>query len=67
MAEQFDVVVFGPHPDDIEMSMAGTLIKLVRSGKRVLTVSLTRGENGTYGDIETRREEFEAAATTGGR
>lgn len=61
MAEQFDVVVFGPHPDDIEMSMAGTLIKLVRSGKRVLTVSLTRGENGTYGDIETRRKEFEAA------
>ncbi|MCA9729698.1 MAG: PIG-L family deacetylase [Candidatus Eisenbacteria bacterium] len=61
MAEQFDVVVFGPHPDDIEMSIAGTLIKLVRSGKRVLTISLTRGEKGTYGTPETRRREFEAA------
>jgi LmbE family N-acetylglucosaminyl deacetylase len=41
--------------------MAGTLIKLVRSGKRCLTVSLTRGEKGTYGDPETRRREFDAA------
>lgn len=54
----FDVVIFGPHPDDVEMTMAGTVIKLARAGKRVLNVSLTRGERGTYGTTETRREEF---------
>ncbi|MBU2693026.1 MAG: PIG-L family deacetylase [Candidatus Eisenbacteria bacterium] len=53
-----DVVVFGPHPDDAEMVMAGTMIRMVRCGYRVLNVSLTRGEMGTYGDVETRREEF---------
>lgn len=57
----FDVVIIGPHPDDVEMSMAGTVIKLVRAGKRVLNVSVTRGEKGTFGTIETRREEFAAA------
>ena len=57
----FDVVIIGPHPDDVEMSMAGTVIKLVRAGKRVLNVSVTQGERGTYGTVETRREEFAAA------
>ena len=57
----YDAVVFGPHPDDVEMSMAGTLIQMVRNGKRVLNVSLTQGERGTYGDRETRRREFVAA------
>lgn len=57
----YDVVVFGPHPDDIEMVIAGTVILLADAGKRVLTVSLTRGEKGSYGTAETRREEFLAA------
>jgi bacillithiol biosynthesis deacetylase BshB1 len=57
----FDVVIFGPHPDDVEMSMAGTVILLVQAGKRVLNVSLTRGERGTYGTPETRRAEFAEA------
>lgn len=57
----FDVVVFGPHPDDVEMGMAGTVIRLVESGRRVLNVSLTQGEKGTYGTVEIRRSEFEEA------
>jgi N-acetylglucosamine malate deacetylase 1 len=57
----YDVVVFGPHPDDVEMGIAGTVILLVQAGKKVLNVSLTRGERGTFGDPETRRLEFEAA------
>lgn len=58
---QFDVVIFGPHPDDVEMSMAGTVIRLVEAGKRVLNVSLTAGERGTYGTPKTRAQEFAAA------
>jgi N-acetylglucosamine malate deacetylase 1 len=57
----FDVVIFGPHPDDVEMGMAGTVIRLVESGRRVLNVTLTRGEKGTYGTPESRAAEFEAA------
>lgn len=41
--------------------MAGTMIRLVRSGRTVWNVALTAGEAGTYGDPETRRREFEAA------
>lgn len=59
--ERADVVVFSPHPDDSEMGMAGTMIRLVRSGHTVFNVSLTRGEAGTYGTAETRREEFRKA------
>jgi bacillithiol biosynthesis deacetylase BshB1 len=57
----FDVVVFGPHPDDVEMVIAGTILRLTDAGKRVLSVSLTRGEKGTFGTPEIRREEFAAA------
>ncbi len=57
----FDVAIIGPHPDDVEMTMAGTVIRLVESGARVLNVSVTRGEKGTYGDAETRQREFAAA------
>ncbi len=59
--ETFDVVVFGPHPDDAEMGMAGTMIKMVRGGRRVLNVCLTRGERGTFGDTGVRQGEFEEA------
>ncbi len=57
----YDVVVFSPHPDDAEMTIAGTMIQLVRSGRSVLSVSLTGGQKGTYGDPETRAREFAAA------
>lgn len=57
----FDVVILGPHPDDVEMSMAGTVIRLIEAGKRVLNVSLTQGEKGTWGTVESRRREFERA------
>ncbi len=57
----YDVVVIGPHPDDVEMGMAGTVIRLVETGKSVLNICLTRGEKGTYGTTEIRRREFAAA------
>jgi len=57
----YDVVVFSPHPDDAEMTFAGTMIRLVRSGRRVLVAALTGGEKGTFGTVETRRQEFAAA------
>jgi len=57
-----DLLAFGAHPDDIELTCAGTLIRLGEAGYRVGVVALSAGELGTRGSTELRRHEFEAAA-----
>ncbi|MCU0286193.1 MAG: bacillithiol biosynthesis deacetylase BshB1 [Acidobacteria bacterium] len=56
------ILAVGAHPDDCEMSMGGTLLKMKAMGYRTAICDLTRGEAGTYGSIETRKKELEAAA-----
>lgn len=56
---KLDILVFGAHPDDVELGCGGTIIKEVQNGKKVGVIDLTRGELGTRGtsktrDIETR-------------
>ncbi len=58
----FDLVAFGPHPDDVELFCGGLLIRLSDLGYRVAVVDLTRGEMATRGTPETRAAEAEAAA-----
>jgi N-acetylglucosamine malate deacetylase 1 len=58
-----EVAVFGAHPDDAEMGMGGTIAKFARAGRRVVIVSLTRGESGTYGTAEERAHEAARAAS----
>ena len=57
-----DVVAFGAHPDDVELSAGGTLAKLAAQGKRCAIVDLTRGELGTRGSAELRDREAAASA-----
>jgi len=57
-----DVLAIGAHPDDVELACGGLLINLVRQGKRVAVLDLTRGEMGSRGDAEQRAKEAEAAA-----
>ena len=57
-----DVLAFGAHPDDVELSAGGTLIKAARQGQRTGIVDLTRGELGTRGSAELRDKEAAAAA-----
>jgi bacillithiol biosynthesis deacetylase BshB1 len=58
-----DVIVFAAHPDDAELSMGGTIIKLTRNNKKVGIIDFTKGELGTRGTPETRRKEaFDASA-----
>jgi bacillithiol biosynthesis deacetylase BshB1 len=54
---KLDLLAFGVHPDDIELSCAGTLLIEKNNGKKVGIVDLTRGELGTRGTAETREEE----------
>ncbi|MBU1661654.1 MAG: bacillithiol biosynthesis deacetylase BshB1 [Chloroflexi bacterium] len=57
-----DVMAFGAHPDDIEISCGGTLIKLSEMGHSVVLVDMVRGEMGTRGTVETRQAEAAEAA-----
>jgi N-acetylglucosamine malate deacetylase 1 len=57
-----DILAFGAHPDDVELSAAGTLAKHISQGKKVAIVDLTQGELGTRGTIETRYEEAKEAS-----
>ena len=59
---KLDILAFGAHPDDVELTCGGTLIKAVRKGASVGIISLTRGEMGTRGNENLRAEEFEKAA-----
>lgn len=59
---QLDVLAFGAHPDDIELTCSGTLIKLVSKGYQVGVQALTGGELGTQGSPGLRRKEFETAS-----
>jgi bacillithiol biosynthesis deacetylase BshB1 len=58
-----DVLAFGPHPDDIEIGIGGTVIKHVAIGHRVGLCDLTAGEMGSNGTVEERLVESEAART----
>src|SRR3990170_2336459 len=57
-----DLLAIAAHRDDVELTCAGTLIKMARAGYRTGIVDLTGGETGTRGDAATRGKEAEAAA-----
>lgn len=59
---KLDILAFGVHPDDVELSCAGTLMVEINNGKKVGVIDLTRGELGTRGTAETRKEEAAVAA-----
>ena len=60
--DSVDLLVFGPHPDDLEIGMAGTIAKHTALGHRVGLCDLTEGEMGSNGTVPERRAEAEAAA-----
>ena len=57
-----DLLVFGPHPDDIEIGLGGTVARHVARGLAVGLCDLTAGELGSNGTPEERRAEAAAAA-----
>jgi N-acetylglucosamine malate deacetylase 1 len=59
---KLDIVAFGVHPDDVELSCAGTLMVEIANGKKVGVVDLTQGELGTRGSKEIRLIEATNAA-----
>jgi bacillithiol biosynthesis deacetylase BshB1 len=58
-----DLLVFGPHPDDIEIGIGGTIARHAALGLRVALCDLTAGEMGSNGTPEERLREADRAAT----
>src|ERR1700704_3040887 len=59
---ELDVLAVFSHPDDAELSVAGTLLKLKSMGYRTGVCDLTGGEMGTRGTPEIRAKEALDAA-----
>ncbi len=57
-----DILAVAAHPDDVEQTCGGTLIKAAEMGYRTGALDLTAGDMGTRGTPETRILESEAAA-----
>ena len=57
-----DLLVFGPHPDDIEIGLGGTIARHTAAGHRVGLCDLTRGELSSNGTPDERQAEAAAAA-----
>jgi len=57
-----DLLAIAAHPDDVELTCGGTLLKMAQQGYRTGILDLTAGEMGTRGTPETRAKEAAAAA-----
>ena len=60
---KIDILAFGAHPDDVELSCGGTILKEIHNGKTVGIIDLTKGELGTRGTAQTREIEASNAAS----
>jgi N-acetylglucosamine malate deacetylase 1 len=56
-----DLLVFGPHPDDVEIGFGGAVALHASLGFAVGLCDLTRGELGSNGTPDEREREAEAA------
>jgi len=54
-------MIIAPHPDDAELAMGGTIVKMIEYGWDVVIVDLTDGEPTPYGSKELRQKETEKA------
>jgi bacillithiol biosynthesis deacetylase BshB1 len=59
---KLDILAFGVHPDDVELSCAGSLLVEHKNGKKTGIIDLTAGELGTRGSGEIRKKESAEAA-----
>ncbi len=60
--EKVDILAVGVHPDDVELSCSGTLLRHISMGKTIGLLDLTQGELGSRGTPELRLEEATKSA-----
>jgi bacillithiol biosynthesis deacetylase BshB1 len=54
---KLDILAIAAHPDDVEITCGGSIIKMVEAGYRVGIIDLTAGESGTRGNPALRKKE----------
>jgi len=59
---KLDILAIGVHPDDVELSCAGTILKEIAAGKKVGVLDLSHGELGTRGSGPLRLKEAAKSA-----
>ena len=59
---KLDLLAIAAHPDDVELTCGGTLLKMAQRGYNTGILDLTAGEMGTRGTVETRAKEAAKAA-----
>jgi N-acetylglucosamine malate deacetylase 1 len=57
-----NILVVGPHPDDQELGMGGTIVRLAQQGHNVLLLDMTNGEPTPHGSPQIREQEWTRAA-----
>ena len=62
MHPKIDILAFAAHPDDVEISAAGIMIKHKEAGLKTAVIDLTAGELGSRGSAELRKTESEQAS-----
>lgn len=60
--DQVDILAIFAHPDDVELTVGGTLLKMKHLGYRTGVLDVTAGEMGTRGTVEGRAQESVEAA-----
>ena len=58
-----DILAFGAHPDDVELTVGGTILAMQTKGRSCAIVDMTRGEMGTRGTPRIREQEAKEAAS----
>jgi bacillithiol biosynthesis deacetylase BshB1 len=61
--QHVNILVAGPHPDDQELGMGGTIARLASQGHNLLLLDMTNGEPTPHGSVETRAKEAAKAAS----
>jgi LmbE family N-acetylglucosaminyl deacetylase len=59
---RLDILAIAAHPDDVELTCGGAVIKMVEAGYKVGIVDLTVGESGTRGSVALRKKESDRAS-----
>jgi len=59
---EIDILAIFAHPDDMELTVGGTLLKMKSLGYKTGALDVTKGEMGTRGTVEGRAEEAQEAA-----
>jgi bacillithiol biosynthesis deacetylase BshB1 len=57
-----NILIVGPHPDDQELGMGGTILNLAAQGHNILLLDMTNGEPTPLGSVQQREKEWTKAA-----